>query len=75
MIPNDFRPMSERIQSERATVSGSRRGAGTDDVVRELQAVADSLPATEALLLPRKRVWDRLAAEVSSEPGRARGAA
>lgn len=70
MTPNDRRPLSEIF----APVTGSDDVAVTD-VARELRALGASLPGQEALVLPRKRVWARLAAEVADGRDRARGAA
>ena len=74
MTPNDLRPVCERLD---AALPGAGEAPETDtaDVTRDLQALGATLPSGEALLLPRRRVWDRLAAEVSQGQGRARGAA
>ena len=55
--------------------TGEAPETDTADVTRDLQALAATLPSGEALLLPRRRVWDRLAAEVSQGPGLLPGAA
>lgn len=70
MTPNDHRPLSESF-----TPAAARDDAAAAEVVQELRALEASLPGGEALVLPRRRVWARLAAEVADVRDRARGAA
>ncbi|PZC49898.1 MAG: hypothetical protein DK306_000321 [Chloroflexi bacterium] len=69
-MPNhDFLPMSDRL----AVTAASENETAV--IARELRAVAATLPDAAAMTLPRKRVWDRLSAEMKSGESRARGAA
>ena len=70
MTPKDRRPSRESF----APVAVSDDAAEAD-VVQELRSLGASLPREEALILPRKRVWARLAGEVAAGRDRARGAA